>query len=138
MTQFHYQISDKKFWDDINAAFNNGGGVYELYCTTSNNKPIPVCRLLKEDKSGVLYIGKADSFLDRVIELKKSISPNYVSGNHECGVRYKESFAIKEKFPYENLYVKLTGAENPRLTETEKLDGYIKEFGEVPPLNRMG
>lgn len=138
MAQFNYRISDENFWPDINAAFKNSGGVYELYCTISNNEPIPVCRLLKEDKNGILYIGKADSFLDRVIMLKKSISPKFTSNNHECGVRYKVSDAIKEKFPYENLYVKLTGAEDPRLLETKKLDGYIKEFGEVPPLNRMG
>ena len=136
MAQFNYRIADDKFWENINTDFDNGGGVYELYCSMSNKEIIPICRLLKEDENGTLYIGKADSFLDRVIELKKSIS--LTSSNHECGVRYKESDVIKEKFPYENLYVKLTGSDDPRLLETKKLDDYIKEFGEVPPLNRMG
>ncbi len=81
-----FKLSDKRFWENIKKEFGNGGGTYELYCMMPKTNIVPVQRMLKADKSGTLYIGRATSFLDRVIELKKSISPDYTSSNHECGV----------------------------------------------------
>ena len=138
MTNRGYRIADKDFWHNIEKDFGNGGGVYELFCMTPKINIKPINRLLKKDNRGTLYIGKADCFLDRVIELKKSLSPDYTSRGHECGVRYKASDLIQEKFPFEYLYVELGGTPNPRTLEVELLDQYLKEFGEFPPLNRMG
>ncbi|RKN83354.1 hypothetical protein [Ulvibacterium marinum] len=134
----NYRIIDKDFWYKIKNDFPIGGGVYELYCMNKYGKTIPVNRMLGTDDEGLLYIGKAGSFLDRVIELKKSISPDYNSRGHECGARYKASKGIQEIYPYENLFVYLTSSENERILEIEKLNGYLEKFGEFPPLNRMG
>lgn len=133
-----YRIADDGFWKKINKDFGTTGGVYELYCMMPKHRIVPVQRLLKTDVEGTLYIGKAASFLDRVIELKKSISPKYVSSGHECGFRYKESKAIQERFPYEHLYMELHGTTDERVLELDMLNSYLKEFGELPPLNRMG
>ena len=138
MSNSGYRIADDNFWYNIEKDFGQGGGVYELYCMTPKTNIKPINRLLKKDKKGTLYIGKADSFLDRVIHLKKSLSPDYISSNHECGVRYKALTEIRENFPYEHLYVELLGSSNPRTLEVERLDSYLKEFGELPPLNRNG
>lgn len=129
-----FKVSDNKFWYQIEEVFKNKGGVYELFCK-NNDDVIPVNRLLKEDVLGRLYIGKANYFLDRVIELKKSLSPNHASSGHECGVRWKEPL-IQEKFPYDKLWIRLEYSEDPRFLETKKLEDYRKEYGELPPLNR--
>lgn len=134
MTSKQYKISDTEFWRKINSDFNIGGGTYQLYCVDDIDNPIQINRLLKNDKKGILYIGKALTFLDRVIDLKKSLSPYHISANHECGVRYKNN--LRERFPYENLWVELESFENIDEAEKKLLSDYENEFGELPPLNR--
>lgn len=132
----NYQISNNKFWQQINDDFSEGGGTYRMYCIDNQHKPITTNRILKIDNNGTLYIGKAIQFLDRVITLKKSLSPDHISENHECGVRYKSSKLFEQKFPYNNLWIELNSCENIDITEKEMLYNYEKEFGELPPLNR--
>ncbi|PHS36921.1 MAG: hypothetical protein COB07_11905 [Sulfurovum sp.] len=69
--------------------------------------------------------------------LKKSISPDYNSSSHECGSRYKSNGTFKEKLPYDNLYLELQGNDNPKNLEKKLLEEYEKEFGELPPFNRV-
>ncbi len=133
-----YRLSDKRFWEKIQAQYGDGGGTYELYCMLPKTNIVPVHRMLKTDKSGTLYIGRATSFIDRVIELRKSLSPNHISSNHACGIRYKSSESLQEKYPYEHLYIELHGTKMGVELEREKLNAYLNEFGELPPLNRVG
>lgn len=130
------RISSERFWYELNDAFGAGGGVYILSCADDKGSVIPIGRLLAEDPNGILYIGMARSFLDRVIELKKSLSPEHVSRGHECGTRHKSHALISERFPYAGLEVELIAAEEPRSAEQAALDKYITKFGELPPLNR--
>lgn len=126
-------------WDEINKSLGTQGGIYLLKCSDACSKSqgaIAINRLLKLDTDGILYIGKANSFLMRVAELKKSISPGYESSSHECGVRYKSNPSISEKFPFENLFVELITSEAPRALESELISKYERDFGELPPLNR--
>tara|TARA_R110002096_G_C14284665_1_gene696923 strand:- start:51 stop:467 length:417 start_codon:yes stop_codon:yes gene_type:complete len=136
MTSKKYKISDSQLWYKIESDFKVNGGIYKLFCVNDNNEIIETNRLLKTDPNGILYIGKATSFLDRVITLKKSISPDYNSENHECGIRYKSSDLIKVKFPFQNLSIELNGYAEIHSKEKELLDYYEREFGELPPLNR--
>lgn len=131
-----YQISNSKFWNAIQDDFADNGGLYKLYCVDENKKPIKAERILKPDNKGILYIGKATKFLDRVITLKKALSPDHISDNHDCGVRYKNLNALKIKFPYEDLWVKLIGCKEIDIAEIKLLTEYENEFGELPPLNR--
>lgn len=130
-------ISSDNFWYKVNDAFGSGGGVYMLFCEDQSGQAIPVERLLGRDSDGILYIGMANSFIDRAIELKKSLSPKHMSRSHECGVRYKSNMAISEKFPYDMLRLDLIAADEPRIAEQEALSNYTKKFGELPPLNRI-
>lgn len=136
MTEPIFQIADASFWENINKQFGNSGGIYKLVAIR-NNQVLPVNRFLGTDNEGVLYIGKANSFLDRVIELKKSISPDYKSSGHDCGKKYKSNSAISEQYPYEILFMKLTQSETPSDLERQLLSEYVKKFGEVPPLNAI-
>lgn len=131
-----FQIAHKEFWYQIEESHKTGGGVYVLFSKENGvRKPIP--RLLEIDSEGKLYIGKADSFLDRVIMLKKSLSPDHISTGHECGVRWKIHKKIQERFPYESLHVALYPTDDPRGLESTMLKKYEKQFGELPPLNRV-
>ena len=132
----NYKISDKDFWTKINTDFGDSGGLYKLYCVDVNNNRIGIERVVKSDSKGILYIGKAISFLDRVITLKKSLSPLHHSSNHDCGARYKSSTFLMEKFPFERLWIELIGCKNIEMEEKTNLKEYEIEFGELPPLNR--
>ena len=129
------KISDRELWNNINKTFSNGGGIYKVIAT-DNEKPVAIQRLLDIDTEGILYIGKASSFLDRVIILKTSTDPDYNSSNHEFGVRYKEHQTMKVKYPYDKLFVHLEASDKPDSLESEALKNYYEKFGELPPLNR--
>ena len=131
-----FAISDTMLWDKINNAFGNRGGVYKVIAI-KNEAPITINRLLGADTNGVLYIGKAISYLDRVITLKKSLDPVYISSNHDFGVRHKKHSLITEQFPYEILFVELLESENPNDLERKELNEYYDKFGELPPMNRL-
>ncbi len=83
-------------------------------------------------------IGMAASFVNRVIELKKSLSPDHRSAAHECGSRYKSHVAIAERFPYQRLLITLEHSNAPREAELIALKTYYDTFGELPPFNRSG
>jgi|NorSeaMetagenome_1021524.scaffolds.fasta_scaffold177842_2 hypothetical protein len=136
MSSKKFKISDDKLWYKIESEFSTNGGIYQLSCLDKNNQTIGINRIIKTDTNGIIYIGKASSFLDRVISLKKSISPDYSSESHDCGLRYKGSSSIKRKFPYENLIIELKVFKDIHKAEKELLSEYEIEFGELPPLNR--
>ncbi len=136
MTDF--RISDTKFWYKINDTFGNSGGIYILKSFNNDGSVRRTNRLLTQDNEGIIYIGKAQSFLNRVIELKKSLSPEHSSSNHECGYRHKNHSGISDKFPYDSLFVTLIHSDNPKELESSKLAEYQLKFGELPPLNHSG
>lgn len=134
---FSRMLSSDNLWYEIDEVFGDQGGIYLLSCLDDNNKPIPIHRVLGLDSNGMLYIGKADSFKSRVIELKKSANPTYKTTSHECGVRLSEHLRLSDRFPFSKLLVTLISTPNGRVLESEYLDKYMEEFGELPPLNRV-
>jgi len=137
---YEYLISSENLWNDINQIFSDKGGVYILKSYLDNEAKThkPISRLLKNDDQGILYICKANKFLNRVIELSKSLAPDYKTTSHECGVRYKVHTSIQSKFPYQSLCVELIQSETPEKEEVKLLKNYLIAFGELPPLNRNG
>jgi hypothetical protein len=136
MTHDLLLLSDKDFWKLINERHSVKGGVYKIIAVRESQR-IPINRFLATDNSGVLYIGKATSFINRVIQLKKSISPDYNGRSHICGRRYKSNPNIAKVFPYDILYIELIQADNPKELERKLLTEYAKIYGEVPPLNAI-
>lgn len=128
-------LADPNLWDKINQQFSNKGGIYKIIAIR-NNVPITINRLLGADSDGVLYIGKATSFLERVIDLKKSTDPDYISSSHEFGSRYKQHSVMKSLFPFEHISVSLELCDCPAEIESAELKKYYEKFGELPPLNR--
>ncbi|MGQ0829409.1 MAG: hypothetical protein ACT4ON_13555 [Bacteroidota bacterium] len=128
------KISDPDFWEQIHARHNIKGGVYKIIAVKDGQR-VPINRFLGIDKEGILYIGKATSYINRVISLKTSISPEYRGKGHICGRRYKSNEKIAEYFSYDNLFIDLIQSETPEADEDTLLKTYFKEFGEAPPLN---
>ncbi|MBL7974323.1 MAG: hypothetical protein JNJ85_05395 [Candidatus Kapabacteria bacterium] len=130
------QIADAEFWHIINQRYQSSGGVYKVVAV-ENGLRIPVSRFLDTDDTGVLYIGKATSFIVRVINLKKSLSPEHHGKSHKFGMRYKSLLNIAKQFRFEMLYIELIQSESPALLEKQLLQDYLNKFGEVPPLNAI-
>ncbi len=80
------------------------GGAY-LLISLKNKKRRIIGRFLQPDPEGILYIGKADNYLKRVIDLRKNLSPEYRSKAHTCGRRYKSIPAIAVEYSFTELYV---------------------------------
>lgn len=134
MVNHIFQISNDNLWNLINDHFGNGGGVYKIIAM-NENKPTAINRFIGIDTTGVLYIGKAASFVKRVITLKKTLLPGHTDTNHKVGKVYKKHPIIAAHFPLENLYVELQADDNPKNLESILIDEYFKKYGEVPPLN---
>jgi hypothetical protein len=128
------RILDDKLWDKIITKYQRTGGAY-LLIAKQDGKREKIDRFLAKDQRGVLYIGKANAFVDRVIELKKSLSPSHQSNSHGCAKQYNSNMKISERFPLETLYIQLIASPEPKRKETELLSSYRDLFGEVPPLN---
>lgn len=122
-----YELFDE--WRKENKDYAHKGGVYTLYAEKNVN------RVLGVDANGILYIGKGDilSYNNRIGLLINALS----GGNqHEAGVRYN-ALGYRTDFPVKQLKVHIALVENPERIEAEKLNSYIKQFGELPPLNRL-
>ena len=128
----YYHLYSDELWEQINTDFGVAGGVYKLfYIDSTRNEPKGINRLFGTDKNGVLYIGKADSFLDRVIGLKKTLLPNYLSDNHIAGRRIKNNPTILKNFPLERLFVTLISSDDPLSIEKEELIKYELKYDVV-------
>ncbi len=99
-----------------------------------NGKVKEIKRFLVTDIERFIYIGKADKFLIRVIDLKKTIDSDYLSNPHVCGRRYKICKNVSLHFPYTSLFIKLIQHKEPLFKEKEIISKYFTKFGEVPPL----
>ncbi len=130
------RLSDNDLWNLVYAKYGTGGGVYKIIAII-NGQRTPVNRFLATDNQGVLYIGKATSYIDRVIALKRSVAPNYNGTSHICGRKYKSNPKIASLFPYETLYIELIPSDSPEILEKKFIIEYSNEFGEVPPLNAV-
>lgn len=129
-------FDDKTFWQLINDRHAEKGGVYKIIAVRDGHR-VPINRFLGTDNDGVLYIGKATSFINRVIELKRSIASDYNGTTHICGRRYKSNPNIAKLFPYNILHIELIETDSPEKLERQFLNEYSNVYGEVPPLNAI-
>ena len=104
-----YQLCDNELWEKLS---DKNGGVYKII-VVKEGKIIPQHRFLGIDTDGILYIGKATSYVDRVIDLIKSISPKYKGSSHICGRRYKSNSNIAKQFPFETLHLEIIPSIEP-------------------------
>lgn len=104
-------------------------GVYKLVADK------PIGRLLGDDNDGVLYIGKG-VILSSSSRVGKFINAlNNTESRHDGGGRLNAP-NILDKFPIKNLKIEITLTEAPKELESNLLQKYNEEFGELPPFNR--
>ena len=131
----YYKLSSENLWNDINEKFSENGGTYSLHWLDGELKPVKISRLFGIDEEGILYIGRAISFLDRIITLKKTLI--YKSSGHIAGRRINSVKIILNKIPIDNLYVSLNQTDNSITDEKLLIKTYEENYGELPPLNRL-
>ena len=68
------QIGDKELWNNIHKRHQDKGGAYKIIAI-NNGQTVPINRFLGAVDEGILYIGNATSFINRLIELKKTQKP---------------------------------------------------------------
>lgn len=115
-------------------------GIYQLQWF-ENGLPRTLTRLCGNDKNGIIYIGMTEnSLLKRVCNLQKALLTNSklsdtepsTSGHTQMGFKY---FRIRRKVKIGDLFIRIITCEEPKREESKKLDNYVKNFGELPPLN---
>lgn len=104
-------------------------GVYRLLAMS------PIGRLLGVDTTGTLYIGKGVilSSYNRIGKFVNAL--NNTESRHDGGNRLNSS-RILEKYPIDKMRITITLTENPKQLESNLLQRYNEEFGEMPPFNR--
>lgn len=112
------------------------------YLLTSIQWPDGLPRLGKEDPKSILYIGKADTMGKRVSSLITSVQANRkgvqngpVEKGHQALSR--KYYRIRERVNIEQLFIEIYPVPNidAKVVESYMLETYVKEFGELPPLN---
>lgn len=108
-------------------------GVYKIYWVKNHQSQV-ICRLCKNDKSGLLYIGQTEGALvNRLNEFRCSAFLN--SSNHIAGKKYRQNETLKKLIRQEEIVAEIFPCNNPKKKETEMLLEYKNKYGEVPPLN---
>jgi hypothetical protein len=138
---FRFKLVNDYLYNEIFNNFSDLGGTYKIVSMNLNeDRPFVVDRFLKRDERGILYIGKANRFTNRVVELKKSIIMKYKTASHDFGIKFNtilEYHYKTELLNPENLWVELTEHQYPDKLEMEEIANYLKEFGELPPFNSV-
>jgi hypothetical protein len=113
------------------------GGIYRVHAgfAGSDERYQAVPRLLKPDPLGRPYIGRADAFTMRFIELMKALNPDLLSDNHGFARSYTSLSAVRARFPLDELRFTLRFSERSVQAEAEELKAYRAEYGELPPFN---
>ena len=131
-------LLDGDLYYQIEARYKMEGGAYVVRALGVDGAPAVVPRALGEDRTGTLYIGKANSFVDRVLQLKKSVSPDHETSTHPVAARLADHPAMRATYPPRSLVVDLHPDPDPIGAERALFRAYFDAFGEPPPLNRMG
>ena len=115
-------------------------GVYALRLVDSNDKPIEIGRFLKENKSGIIQIGRSKNLGNRLSQFYKAYLGErhlHSEGSRLFLIRVVTRF---EREVYKNAAIQFsvkryTSEEEAKYEEERLLKCYFLEFGELPPLN---
>lgn len=111
----------------------NFHGVYKIFCY--NKKPLEIGRLLKKDKSGLLYIGESTDIASRLLNFLTNLK-NKESNSHTAGFKMANRHAVVKFIKNKQLYFTCYESLNSKAAEQAELNQYISIFGETPPLNK--
>ena len=67
--------------------------------------------------------------------LWRVLNPKLKATAHTFGTKYNNNKKLREAFPLNSLYVSFRITTKPKTLESELLDKYFSNYGEVPPFN---
>ena len=111
-------------------------GVYKIYLYREN-KPITIPRFLKDDVSGLLYIGAAEKtpLYYRLNCFINTINPSKKQNNHSGANKVMNNKSLDKIIKVSSLMFDFILSSKAKMQEKKELKDYFEEFGEVPPLN---
>jgi hypothetical protein len=136
-------------WQDISSAKNLAlqlakvPGVYRIRLSNSSGRPIPIGRLLRIDKNGLLAIGESANLARRIKEFYQAYTAEKF-GHHSVGdrlflvlmcqySRFKTNHQNNSGLQLQ--VMKLSSKADAQAEEEKLLKIYFKVHGELPPLN---
>ncbi len=113
----------------------NKKGVYKIYFYV-NDSPYPINRIIKSDKSGLVYIGctNKQDFERRLNNFRLSMEKEKTN-NHSGGNKISLNDNLKNLISKGKLMFDTIEKEQPLEEEKKMIQNYFLEFGEKPPLN---
>ena len=126
---------------EYNKDIKENPGIYKIILVDNLCNCIKIGRFLGEDEFGILYIGSTDNLQRRLAEIKKSLpypkneNDFYLGGSHQFGNKVKNIKKFWDKYTLNNITVEIIETDNFRTAETEALENYYNQFGELPPYN---
>ena len=122
-------------WCRMNEPAQKVCAVYRIRLVKTKNKPISVSRFLGSDKEGVLCIGRASNMQNRRTQFVSG-SKGHSEGRLLCFLRKYSGLQRKyPRVPLEYQYVTTGSVRESKRQEEELIKKYVREYGEVPPLN---
>lgn len=121
--------------EDFHINIPQEGGVYWIYSLDDNDVPVPINRILGIDQSGVLYIGESENLKERLRMLWRVLNPEYLATAHTFGVNYNAMPEIQARFPLHTIAIQYEVTAHHDAYETQLIEEYRQQFGEVPPMN---
>ncbi|MFO8008104.1 MAG: hypothetical protein R6V05_10245 [Candidatus Brocadiia bacterium] len=106
-------------------------GTYRVY---QEERPVP--RAFDTDGSGTLSIGESINLRQRLRRFWLCAQGKHQRG-HAAGWKYRD-FCFECRFPLKELHVQWVTASSKttaRNRESDEMREYLKQFGELPPLN---
>lgn len=133
------QILQLHINDPLAQSFEDIANPWACYILYQNT---PTQRLGGTDAKGILYIGKADNFHTRVVSLQQSVLYN-CNNNDKAKIKghkslSKKVFRIQGLLDTSKMTIKiavLPTYESIMYAESYLLEEYVRQFGELPPLN---
>ena len=117
---------------------HDSAAVYELRLVSTNGCPISIPRFLQVDNRGILSIGETGTMESRRTQFLYALEK--CSGHSEGNLLYYllRYSPLNERFPQHQIefrYHVEKDKDTAKQAEARMIKAYIREFGEVPPLN---
>lgn len=112
-------------------------GVYRVFLFDSKGKPCTINRFIGSDSSGLIYIGAAEktTIRYRLNAFLRSMDAAYRQDNHSGGKKIANSDRLREYIQDHRLFFSAEYCEYAKDKEFNALKEYVRDYGEVPPLN---
>ena len=130
MLSMTYGLLYIKKWPE---GLRSDSGIFEILALDNLGKPRPLARIGGTDGGGVLFIGQGHKLRKRLELLRLGLFRD--DAGHMAAKAYEENPPFQKVVPKQQLGFRFEHCEDFKTRAKERLDRYVKHFGELPPLN---